>query len=289
MKFTKMHGTGNDFIVIDVISRKVTLTIGQIRRLCDRRFGVGSDGIILVLKSQRKGADFRMRMFNPDGSEAEMCGNGIRCLGKFVYDRRLTSRKELAIETLAGLVSLSLSVNAGKVTKVKVALPEPVAIKKCSLGMGLTGATSVSLGNPHCVILVDKVDKFPVEKYGPLVERHKLFPNRRSRNGVPILSSGTNVEFVEIINKGVIKQRTWERGAGETLACGTGATAAAVAGIYNGKLKSPVTVHLKGGDLTIEWRKGKYIYLTGPAETVFSSEIPPPSHHVGMTWRKHER
>lgn len=261
MKFTKMHGTGNDFIVMDAISQKVSLSPSKIRKLCDRHFGIGSDGIIFVLKARSKNADFRMRMFNPDGSEAEMCGNGIRCLGKFVYDHRLTSRKELIIETLAGLVSLFLSVKAGKVTKVKVALPEPVTIKRCNLGMGLGSATAVSLGNPHCVILVDKVDKFPVAKYGPVAEHHRLFPNR------------TNVEFVEIINNKTIKQRTWERGAGETLACGTGATAAAVAGIYNGRLKSPVTVHLKGGDLTIEWVKGKNLYLTGPAETMFDGSV----------------
>lgn len=272
MKFTKMHGLGNDYLVMDGIHQKIHLTPAQIHKLCDRHFGIGADGIILILpvhkfKSSRVHEsvvpDFRMQIFNADGSEAEMCGNGIRCLAKFVYDHGLTKKKALNIETLSGIKLLHLSITKGKVDKVRVGIGQPVEIGNDGVDVvdEEFAVTRVDIGNPHCVIFTRKVDKLPIERYGAEVECHSKFPNR------------TNVEFVEIIDKSNIKQRTWERGVGETLACGTGAAAAVAAGVYNKLLKRNVTVHLKGGNLDVEYTLIGDIYITGPAEEVFSGVI----------------
>lgn len=277
LSFSKMHGLGNDYIVLNGTRYKIKLTPKLIRKLCDRNYGIGADGVILVLtaetqRTQRKTCvnlcesmvpDFKMRIFNADGSEAEMCGNGIRCLGKFVYDHGLTRKKPLKIDTLAGVKSLDLYVNKGKVNKVKVEMGTPRQVKnnKLKIKNKSLRITSVSMGNPHCVVFVRNVDKFPVEQYGPIIEKHRLFPNR------------TNVEFVQIINRGLIKQRTWERGVGETAACGTGASASVVAGVYNNLLNRKVTVQLKGGKLQIYYAPEGMVYLTGPTEEVFNGNI----------------
>lgn len=272
MKFTKMHGLGNDYLVMDGVHQKIHLTPAQIHKLCDRHFGVGADGIILILpvsklkkskKHESVTADFRMQIFNADGSEAEMCGNGIRCLGKFVYDHGLSKKNILNIETLSGIKSLGLSVTNGKVKEVRTDIGKPGEVKNAGIEVvdEEFAATSVDIGNPHCVIFTRKVDKLPIERYGAEVECHSNFPNR------------TNVEFVEIMDKSNIKQRTWERGVGETLACGTGAAASVVAGVYNHLLNRKVIVHLKGGNLIVEYPLVGDIYITGPAEEVFSGVI----------------
>jgi diaminopimelate epimerase len=266
MKFTKMHGLGNDYVVLDGIRQKIHLTPTLIRKLCDRHFGIGTDGVILILPIHKSaGADFRMQIFNADGSEAEMCGNGIRCLAKFVYDHGLTRKKVLNIQTLSGMKLLRLSVTKSKVKTVCVEMGQPIEVG--NEGLDVTdeefAATLVNIGNPHCVIFTRKIDKLPIERYGSQVECHSKFPNR------------TNVEFVEIIDKSNIKQRTWERGVGETLACGTGAAAAVVAGVHNKLLNRKVTVHLKGGNLQVDYTLIGNIYITGPAEEVFSGNINP--------------
>lgn len=274
MKFFKMHGTGNDFILFVIPTGKPSIfNKSLIQKLCNRQFGVGADGVILVLPNQRKRADFRMRIFNADGSEAEMCGNGIRCLGKLVYDHRLTKKKQILIETLSGNIPIKLLIPANtgwerrniigphknnKVAKVNVIIPASSSIRKIS-----ESKIKVTLGNPHCVVFIDEdVRKFPVTKYGPLIERHHLFPQK------------TNVEFVRVKNKGAIDMRVWERGVGETLSCGTGACAAVMAGIATNKLRANnVKVHLPGGILEISKLKDGKISLTGPAEMVFEGAI----------------
>lgn len=271
MQFIKMHGTGNDFIMFVIPNKKqVFFNRSVIQRLCDRHFGIGADGVILVLPARNKKADFRMRIFNADGNEAEMCGNGMRCLGKLVYDYHLTRKKELLIETLSGPIHINLFTKNNYVEKVTVNIPNQPKITPLPhsefqniLGNKKYKVIRVLLGNPHCVIFItNNIKDFPVEKYGPLIERHRLFPQR------------TNVEFVRIQNKSSIKMRVWERGVGETLACGTGACAAVVAGISANKLKSNnVNVSLPGGNLTVSWEKSLGLSLTGPAEMVFEGNI----------------
>jgi len=259
MKFFKMHGTGNDFILFIPSNKEQSSFTGPlIRKLCDRHFGIGSDGIILVLPKRHKGNDFRMRIFNADGSEAEMCGNGIRCLGKLVYEQGLSNKKNLVIETLSGNIPVKLLINNNKVSKISVTLSTPTSVRKIS-----DSKIKVIMGNPHCVVFIDdEVRKFPVNKYGPLLERHHLFPQK------------TNVEFVRIKNRGAIDMQVWERGVGETLACGTGACAAVMAGIATNKLRSnKVKVNLPGGVLEISKLKNGKISLTGPAEMVFEGAI----------------
>ena len=262
MKFFKMHGTGNDFILFISSNREQALFNRLlIRKLCDRHSGIGADGIILVLPARHKGNDFRMRIFNVDGSEAEMCGNGIRCLGKLVYESRWTSgtnKKNLIVETLSGNIPLKLLTKNNKVAKVSATLAAPSSVRKIS-----ESKIKVTLGNPHCVVFIDEdIKTFPVAKYGPLLERHHLFPQR------------TNVEFVRVKNQGAIDMRVWERGVGETLACGTGACAAVMAGIATNKLRpNNVKVNLPGGVLEISRLKGGKISLTGPAEMVFEGDI----------------
>jgi diaminopimelate epimerase len=275
MRFIKMHGIGNDYIYVDCFRETVKEPERLVVHISDRHFGVGGDGLILIMPSDK--ADARMRMFNADGSEAQMCGNGIRCLAKYVYDSGLCRKEELTVETLAGVLPLQLFTSNGSVEKVKVNMGMPRLRRQeipmlgegnRVLGEQLTAGdreftvTCVSMGNPHCVIYVDDVAKFPVTHYGPLLEHHPQFPQR------------TNVEWIEWLNRQEIRQRTWERGSGETLACGTGACAAIVASVLYGKTDHAVTVHLLGGDLEIEWADDQHVYMTGPAVEAFRGDWP---------------
>lgn len=275
IKFTKMHGLGNDYVYIDAIHQKIEDEENLARFVSNRHFGIGSDGLILICESSV--ADFKMRMFNADGSEAEMCGNGIRCVGKFVYDKGLTNKEAVTIETLAGIKTLKLNVKDGKVETARVDMGEPILesekIPVISNEMPVKNLkvkadtkeftfTCVSMGNPHAITVVDSVDDFDVQKYGKIIEIDKAFPKK------------TNVEFIQIIDENNIKMRVWERGAGETLACGTGACGAAVACILNGLTSRNVTIGLLGGDLQIEWNeKDNHVYMTGPAVTVFEGSL----------------
>ena len=278
INFTKMEGLGNDYVYVDCTKMNVQELehISSLAKiLSNRHFGIGSDGLILIASSEE--ADFRMIMFNQDGSQAEMCGNGIRCVGKFVYDKGLTTKKELSIETLAGIKYLKLNVVEGKVETVTVDMGEPILVAEqipvtgYILDNGKIKVTvnandkefelyCVSMGNPHAVTIVDKVDSFDVEKYGSLLEVDNHFPNK------------SNIEFVEIVDRKTVKMRVWERGAGETLACGTGACGVVVACILNDLVdkNEDITVKLLGGDLTIKW--DERVYMTGPATTVFEGE-----------------
>ena len=275
IKFTKMHGLGNDYVYMDAIHQKIENESSLAQFVSNRHFGIGSDGLILICKSDV--ADFKMRMFNSDGSEAEMCGNGIRCVGKFVYDKGLTDKTTVTVETLAGIKTLKLNTKAGKVETVKVDMGEPILNPKeipvisdeepvKNLMLEAEGRkfkfTCVSMGNPHAITEVEDTEKFDVEKYGKVLEVDKAFPNK------------TNVEFIQIIDKNHVKMRVWERGAGETLACGTGACATAVACYLNGKTDRNVEVELLGGKLLIEWNEeNNHIYMIGPAVTVFEGEL----------------
>ncbi|MBB6066662.1 diaminopimelate epimerase [Methanococcus maripaludis] len=275
MKFTKMHGLGNDYIYVDAISQKIENPNEISKFVSDRHFGIGSDGLVLILPSDK--ADFKMRMFNSDGSEAEMCGNAIRCVGKFVYDKKMTDKSTITIETLAGIKVLEMTIENGKVVLVKVDMGEPIlkaeeipvlSKKHPVIDEKITAKdycynfTCVSMGNPHAITYIENVDEFPLEKIGPLFEIHEKFPRK------------TNVEFVELIDKNTVKMRVWERGAGETLACGTGACAVLTASVLKGYVGRKATIKLLGGDLTIEWNEfDNHIYMTGPATTVFEGEI----------------
>jgi diaminopimelate epimerase len=273
MRFVKMHGIGNDYVYIDCFHETVKDPETLAVRISDRHFGVGGDGLILIMPSEK--ADARMRMFNADGSEAQMCGNGIRCVAKYVFESGIRRQPEITVETLAGVLRLQLFAPGGPVEKVRVNMGVPrlrrqdipmlgdgerVVAEKLTAGDGAFAVTCVSMGNPHCVIYVDEVEKFPVTHYGPLLEHHPQFPER------------TNVEWIEWVNRREIRQRTWERGSGETLACGTGACAAVVASVLNGKTERSVTVHLSGGDLEIEWGDDNHVYMTGPAVEVFRGD-----------------
>ena len=270
-KFTKMHGLGNDYVYMDAIHQKIDNGSELARFVSNRHFGIGSDGLILICKSDI--ADFKMRMFNQDGSEAEMCGNGIRCVGKFVYDKGLTNKTTVTIETLAGIKTLKFNLKDKKVETVRVDMGEPILnpekipvissenpvknLKLKALDKEFI-FTCVSMGNPHAITVVKDTEKFDVETYGRILEVDKAFPNK------------TNVEFVQIVDKEHIKMRVWERGAGETLACGTGACASVVACNLNDYINKKCTVTLLGGNLFIEWNeKDNHIYMTGPATTVF--------------------
>ncbi len=278
MKFAKMHGAGNDYVYINGFKQTVTDPQALAIAVSSRQFGIGSDGLILILPSQV--ADVRMRMFNADGSEAEMCGNGIRCVAKYAYDHGLVRDKDIRVETAAGIKPLRLFTDSdNRVDKVRVNMGAPV-LKRQDIPMAgpadpqvvaesLTildrtfEITCVSMGNPHCVIFVDNVEQFPVEQYGPVIESHPLFPRR------------INVEFVEIVSANEVRQRTWERGAGETLACGTGASAVTVAGVLTGRTDRRQLNHLRGGDLEMEWAEDGCIYMTGPAVQVFEGDYQP--------------
>ena len=268
ISFTKMHGLGNDFIVIDMRDLRLDDLPGLSQRLCHRRFGIGADQILLLESSAS--ADFGMRIFNADGSEVEMCGNGIRCLARYIWDRGLSGKDILEIETPAGIMRPERD---GALVKVDMGEPVlegrqiPVAIDGTVKDMPLTvdgrefNVTCVSMGNPHAVIVVDNVEGFDVHRYGPLIERHPLFPKR------------INVEFIQKTGPGEISMRVWERGSGETMACGTGASAVGVAAHLKGLSGRKTTIHLPGGDLLIEWAGNNHVYMTGPAVEVFEGRV----------------
>lgn len=276
MKFTKMHGIGNDYVYVNCLNEEVKHPQEVAEFVSDRHFGIGSDGLILIKSSQI--ADFEMAMYNADGSRGEMCGNGIRCVAKYVYDYGLTDKTGISVETLAGIKYLDLTVEDGKVSQVKVNMGAPelaaekipvLAEEKQAVDVPLEvegntyRMTCVSMGNPHCVIFLEEdVRNLDLEKIGPAFENHSRFPKR------------INTEFVNVIDKNTLRMRVWERGSGETLACGTGACATAVAAMINGKTGKEVTVQLSGGDLHIAWEGGDApVYMTGSATTVFDGEV----------------
>ncbi|NLI90719.1 MAG: diaminopimelate epimerase [Peptococcaceae bacterium] len=275
MNFTKMHGLGNDFICLDHFLFPPQIDYSEIAyRLCHRQFGIGGDGLIAILPSQK--ADARMRIFNPDGSEPEMCGNGIRCFARYVYDAGYIKKDSFYVETLAGVLKVELEVNEGDVRGVTVNMGEPFLnpekipvlagsdravgedIEACNTKMKFT---AVSMGNPHCVIFVEDLNTLDFAGLGPVIETHPLFPKK------------TNVEFVQIDNPGEITIKVWERGAGPTLACGTGASASVIAAALEGRTGRQVTVHLPGGDLKINWAEDNHVYMTGPATYVFRGTL----------------
>lgn len=275
MKFTKMQGIGNDYVYVNCFQEKVE-NPGQVaKRISDRHFGIGSDGLILIKPSDV--ADFEMEMYNSDGSLGAMCGNGIRCVAKYVYDYGLTNQTSISVNTKSGIKYLDLTVENGRVSLVKVDMGAPIleveripAVWETEqiLNAPITVAdtpyrmTCVSMGNPHCVVPVEDVDGLKIEAVGPLFEHHKIFPDR------------VNTEFVRVLDRNTVQMRVWERGAGETWACGTGACATAVACILNGWTEDEVLVKLRGGDLKIFWERQKNrVYMTGPAEVVFEGEI----------------
>lgn len=280
MRFTKMHGAGNDYIYVDCFAEAVPADIPELaRRMSDRRFGVGGDGLILICPSDR--ADAEMRMFNADGSASEMCGNGIRCVAKYIYDHGIRRNKTLQIESGGRVRTLELTTEHGEVSLVRVDMGEPILIPGqipttlrspqgdeqplIDLPLVVAGCevrvTTVSMGNPHCVVFVDEPTDDWVLGVGPELENDSHFPKR------------VNVEFVKALNSRELEQRTWERGSGETLACGTGACAVCVAGVLTGRTGRDVTIHLRGGDLSILWDEtDNHVYMTGPAVEVFSGE-----------------
>lgn len=275
MKFTKMQGIGNDYVYVNCLKEKIENPSELAKKISDRHFGVGSDGLIMINPSDK--ADFEMEMYNADGSRGEMCGNGIRCVAKYVYDYELTDKTSISIETLAGIKYLDLTVEDGKVVLVKVDMGKPIFSPEqipvvsqretvVDEPIDIDGQeyrmTCVSMGNPHAVVFIDQdVSEFPLEEIGVKFENHERFPKR------------VNTEFVNIIDRHTAQMRVWERGSGETLACGTGACAVAVACVLNGLTEEEVTVKLLGGDLQIKWDKEKdTVYMTGPAEVVFDGE-----------------
>ena len=274
MKFTKLHGCGNDYIYVNLFEEKLENPAEVSIKVSDRHFGIGSDGLITIGPSDI--ADFTMHIYNADGSEAEMCGNGVRCVGKYVYDHGLTNQTKIRVETGAGIKILSLNVKDGKVDTVRVDMGEPaflpadipvvaegerVISAPISVGDKEWEMTCVSMGNPHAVVFVDDVKHFPIEQYGPLFENHECFPKR------------TNTEFVEVLSRTEANMRVWERGSGETWACGTGTCATVVACILNGLTDRTVLVHLLGGDLIIQWdEETNHVFMTGPATEVFNGE-----------------
>lgn len=315
LDFVKMHGIGNDFIVIDCMNQdfyvleqakevsglpsgsgkgasdtsKIISYLSKIApKMCHRHFGIGSDGLILVFRADDENCDFQMRMLNPDGSEAEMCGNGIRVFAKYIYDYNLSREKTIKTETPAGIKIIDIYEENGKCEKVAVDMGEPglspgeipfkgyadlekVVSKPLTVLDREFLITCVNMGNPHCVTIVDNADKIDLEKYGPAIENHELFPER------------TNVEFIEIIDENNIKMRVWERGASETLACGTGACASGVAAMLNGKVNRKVNIHLAGGDLIIEWKENNHVIMTGPCTEVFRGTVP---EDILCDWQK---
>lgn len=273
MKFTKMHGIGNDYVYVNCFKEKIENPGEVAKRISDRHFGIGSDGLILIKPSQI--ADFEMEMYNSDGSLGAMCGNGIRCVAKYVYDYGLTDKTQISVATGSGIKYLDLTVEDGKVVLVKVDMGAPILEPekipaKVSKATGekliVQGkeyeVTCVSMGNPHCIVCVDDVDELAIEQVGPFFEHHEVFPDR------------VNTEFIKVLDRNTVQMRVWERGAGETWACGTGACAVAVACILNGWTEREVTVKLRGGDLRICWDQDKNtVFMTGPAATVFDGEI----------------
>ena len=277
MKFTKMHGIGNDYVYVETFTQPAPPDPQRLAvTISDRHFGVGSDGLILIMPS--KVADARMRMFNADGSEGEMCGNGVRCVAKFLYDHGLASKERVRVETGRGILSLDLEIAGGKVRRVRVEMGAPI-LNGAEIPTLLAGeppvdapieveervlaVTAVSMGNPHAVIFVEDVERFPLEILGPTLERHPLFPRR------------VNVHIVDLLGPGEVRMRTWERGSGLTLACGTGACAVCVAGVLTNRTARRILAHLPGGDLELEWAdRHASVFMTGPAAEVFNGEWP---------------
>ena len=277
MKFTKMQGIGNDYIYVNCFEEQVVNPEQLSVRLSDRRFGIGGDGLILIMPSQI--ADFKMRIFNADGSEAMMCGNGTRCIGKYVYEHGLTNKTHITLETNSGIKYLELHCTGDQVTSVTVDMgkailtpreipvesdsQEPFVAKPVQVGDRLERLTCVSVGNPHAIVFCDRVEDLDLEKLGPLFEHHAIFPDR------------VNTEFVRVIDDHTLQMRVWERGSGETLACGTGACATTVAAVLNGYCPQgePILVKLRGGDLTITYQADGTVMMSGPAEEVFQGEI----------------
>jgi diaminopimelate epimerase len=268
LEFTKMHGAGNDFVFIDCLKQNVRNLGALAKRLCDRRFGIGADQLLTIQPS--KVADFKMEIYNADGSQVEMCGNGIRCFAKYVYDHALTTKRALEVETLGGIIRPRIvgelvEVDMGEPIlegrKIPVDADGEIKNRPLVVAGNTYDVTCVSMGNPHCVLFLDDIDALDLEKIGPAFEHHTFFPKR------------VNTEFIEILSPSEIKMRVWERGAGETWACGTGASAAAVAGAVTGRTERSITVHLKGGDLLIEWRDNNRVYMTGAAEEVFHGTV----------------
>lgn len=272
LRFTKMHGLGNDFVVVDAVRNPWTLDAPAVaQKVNDRRFGVGGDGLILIEKGAS--ASFRMRMFNPDGSEAEMCGNGIRCVACFIRDEGLSSENPIPIETGAGTLSLqlisedSVRVDMGKERHLRRDIPMAGDPAMPAVGFDLEAdgrrlrAVAVSMGNPHCIVFVDDVSSVPLEEWGPAIEHNEMFPSR------------TNVHFAQVISTNELRMRTWERGAGATLACGTGACAVGVAAELSGVGGNDLLIHLPGGDLRIEIAEDRTVYMTGPAVYVYKGEF----------------
>ncbi len=287
MKFTKMQGIGNDYVYVNCFEEKVENPSELAVKISNRNFGVGSDGLILIKPSEV--ADFTMEMYNADGSQSEMCGNGIRCVGKYVYDYGLTDKERISVETLAGIKYLDFTIENGKVALITVNMgspelvPEKVPVnvdaikgvsdsEKSGLAQVVDktlevdgkeyNVTCVSMGNPHCITFVDDTASFPLEEEGPKFEFHAAFPNR------------VNVEFIQVLSRNEVNMRVWERGSGETLACGTGACASTVACILNGLTEDEITLHLLGGDLKVRWdRNENVVFMTGPAKVVFDGEI----------------
>lgn len=280
MKFTKMHGIGNDYVYVNCFQEEVKNPAEVSKYVSDRHFGIGSDGLILIKPSDV--ADFKMDMYNADGSQGEMCGNGIRCVAKYVYDYGLTDKETISVETLAGIKHLELTIEEGKVALVRVNMgspelvPEKIPVaaegeRAINVPLEVKGNSyqmnCVSMGNPHCVIFMEEdVRNLNLEAIGPDFENHQRFPKR------------INTEFVNVLDNQTLRMRVWERGSGETLACGTGACATAVAAMLNGHVQKEVTVHLLGGDLKIQWDGGNApVYMTGPATTVFDGIIELPN------------
>ncbi|MBB4036175.1 diaminopimelate epimerase [Dysgonomonas hofstadii] len=275
LKFTKMQGAGNDYIYINGFEHHIENPSELAIKLSDRNFGIGSDGLVLILPS--KTCDFRMQMFNSDGSEAEMCGNASRCVGKFVYDNGLTTKKEITLETLAGVKYITLLEGNEKARKITVDMGEPIldpVLIPVNIDMQpvlnypldidskIWKISCVSMGNPHAVTFTEGIKNLDLPVIGPKFEKHPIFPRK------------TNTEFIEVVDRNTLNMRVWERGAGETLACGTGACAAAVAAILNGYCDRKIRIHLLGGDLEIEWKEeNNHIYMTGEAVTVFEGEL----------------
>ena len=275
MKFTKMHGISNDYIYVNCLEESVPDPAAAARRLSDRRCGIGSDGLILICPSEA--ADFKMEIYNADGSQAEMCGNGIRCVGKYVYDRGLTDKQTITVQTLAGIKTLELAVEDGVVCSVTVDMGEPVlepekipvaaeGTRFVDVPVEVEGTvyriTCVSVGNPHAVVFLPQIDQLDLEKLGPKFEHHALFPRR------------INTEFIRVIDRHTLQMRVWERGAGETWACGTGATASLVAAVLAGLAERQAELRLRGGNLQIRWDEASnHVFMTGPAAFVFDGEV----------------
>lgn len=274
MQFTKVHGQGNDFVVIDGTKEKVADYSKAAVIVCDRHYGIGADGFVIILPSKTE--DFRMRIFNSDGSEAEMCGNVTRCVARYVYEHGLTKKTKITLETLAGVIIPELIIKEGVIETVRVDMGEPRLTRRLipvtgdgdaqavnipiTVGEQTFMGTCVSMGNPHCVIFVDNMGEVDLEQVGPQIETHPFFPKK------------TNVEFVQVLSQTEMRMRVWERGAAVTLACGTGTSATIVAAVLNNKTDRKALVHLDGGDLVVEWAENNHVYMSGPAVEVYSGQ-----------------